>query len=309
MQREFSFPLPNGWFQVAYSDELAVGQLERLSYFGTELILFRGQDGRARVLDAYCPHLGAHIGYGGQVVGNAVRCPFHAWEYDGSGCCTRIPYAKRIPVNARVRSWPVDEKSGLILVYFHKDHADPQFEIPEIPEYHSAEWTDYFRKEFTVRSRNQELAENAVDPAHFKYVHRTAEVPKAEAWTEDHVFRAKLDYPIVMGDDVQYGKVDISAYGFGVGVSRFRGIVDTTVVIGGTPIDDDHVHQRMSFSIKKLDSEEATQGVGRAFVEEISRQFSEDMPIWENKTFWSRPVLCDGDGPIATLRKWGGQFH
>ena len=104
MRREFPFPLPNGWFQVAYSDELAVGEIKRLEYFGTSLVAFRGEDGRACVLDAHCPHLGAHIGHGGQVAGNSIRCPFHAWEFDGSGGCTRIPYAKRIPPRAQIRS-------------------------------------------------------------------------------------------------------------------------------------------------------------------------------------------------------------
>ena len=92
-------------------------------------------------------------------------------------------------------------------------------------------------------------------------------------------------------------------------MSRFRGIVDTTIVVGGTPIDDEYVHHRMSFMVKKLDTDEATQAVGHAFLEEISRQFTEDLPIWENKVFQDRPVLCDGDGPIATLRNWCQQFY
>ena len=55
---------------------------------------------------------------------------------------------------------------------------------------------------------------------------------------------------------MQYGKIDISAVGPGFGVTYFEGIVDTTVVVSGTPIDGDRVHQRMSFMIKKRESEE-----------------------------------------------------
>jgi hypothetical protein len=33
------------------------------------------------------------------------------------------------------------------------------------------------------------------------------------------------------------------------------------------------------------------------------------MPMWENKVYWDRPVLCDGDGPIATVRTWAQQFY
>ncbi|UCE86207.1 MAG: Rieske 2Fe-2S domain-containing protein [Deltaproteobacteria bacterium] len=309
VQRRFPFPLPNGWFQVAYSDELRPGEVQRAHYFGGELVLFRGEDGRARVLDAHCPHLGAHLGHGGRVVGNAIRCPFHAWEFDGDGRCVRVPYAKKVPPKAAIRAWTVDEKNGLVFVHFHKAGKPPAFAIPEVPEYASEEWTDYYRRDWVIRTCNQELAENSVDPAHFKYVHRTAEVPTAKAWAEGPVFRANLAYPIATGTGTLHGEIEIYAYGFGFGVTYFKGIVHTVVVISGTPIDEERVHQRLSFMVKKLDSEEATAGLGNAFVSEISRQFSEDIPIWENKVYWERPVLCDGDGPIGVLRRWGRQFY
>jgi 3-ketosteroid 9alpha-monooxygenase subunit A len=308
-QRNFSFPLPNGWFQVAYCDELEAGEVKKLRYFDQDWVLFRGENGEAALLEAYCPHLGAHLGVGGEVVGNHLRCPFHHWEFDQRGKCQKVPYAKRIPPKAKVGTTPVVEKNGLIMAWWHKGGEAPSWEVPEVEEVEDDTWTDYFRKEWVVRSRNQELAENSVDPVHFRYVHRTVEIPKAEAWTEGPVLRAKLSYPIGDGEALQHGDIDISVYGMGFGVTHFRGIVDTTVVISGTPVDEEYVHQRLSFMVKKRESEEATQGLGNAFVKEISRQFSEDMPIWETKTYWEAPVLCDGDGPIAVLRKWGKQFY
>lgn len=309
MQRDFPFGIPNGWFQVAYSDELAVGDVRALEYFSRALVMFRGEDGIARVFDAFCPHLGAHLGVGGTVVGSRLRCPFHAWEWDGHGRCARIPYAKRIPPKAAVRTWPVREQDGLVMVWYDREGREPFFDLPEVPEYASDEWTDYFRRDWVIRSRNQELAENIADPAHFRYVHRTDALPTARAWIEGPVLRVAMDYPISPDADVQHGSIDVHCYGFGFGVTRFTGIVDTTVVVSGTAIDDEHVHNRLSFMVKKRESEEATAGLGRAFVAEISRQFDEDLPIWENKAHWRRPLLCDGDGPIATLRKWGEQFY
>ena len=50
-------------------------------------------------------------------------------------------------------------------------------------------------------------------------------------------------------------------------------------------------------------------GVTRAFVAEIARQYSQDIPIWENKRFLPRPLLCDGDGPILELRRYFAQFY
>jgi hypothetical protein len=44
-------------------------------------------------------------------------------------------------------------------------------------------------------------------------------------------------------------------------------------------------------------------------VKEVNRQFTDDIPIWENKIYVDKPNLCDGDGPIARFRKWAQQFY
>mgnify|MGYP000650348235 FL=1 len=105
MTKRFPFhPYPNSWFVVAFSHELAPGGVMPLHYFGQELVLFRTEDGAARVLDAYCPHLGAHLGCGGVVQGNKLRCPFHGWQFAGeSGQCVEVPFAAKIPPRAGLR--------------------------------------------------------------------------------------------------------------------------------------------------------------------------------------------------------------
>ena len=100
-----------GWFAVAWSEDLAPGAVRSLRYFARDLVLFRSRGGAAHVLDAHCPHLGAHLG-GGSVEGDTLVCPFHGWRWDGAGQCAGIPYAKRIPPKARTRSWPVAEHGG-----------------------------------------------------------------------------------------------------------------------------------------------------------------------------------------------------
>jgi hypothetical protein len=41
----------------------------------------------------------------------------------------------------------------------------------------------------------------------------------------------------------------------------------------------------------------------------VTRQLEQDIPIWEHKVYFDRPVLCDGDGPIGLFRKWSRQFY
>lgn len=307
--RYYTPEIPNGWFQVAYSDELAPGAVMPLAYFGRQLVLFRTEAGEAKVLDGFCPHLGAHLGYGGKVDGDNIRCPFHAWEFDGAGTCTKVPYAQKIPPKAKLRAWPVREFAGLILVWHHATDEAPAWELPEIPEYGNDDWTDYERKRWTIRTRNQEMAENAVDSAHFRYVHGTTNMPTSQAEVHGHILRVFSSTGMETPRGPVAGSVESLSYGFGFGTVRFKGVVETVLVSSVTPIDGERVDVRFSFSIKKLGGADVTRGVGAAFIGEVSRQLEQDIPIWENKTQWERPVLCDGDGPVGLFRKWCRQFY
>ena len=41
----FPMPIPFGWFGVGYSDELAVGEVRAVHYFGRDLVLFSKRTG------------------------------------------------------------------------------------------------------------------------------------------------------------------------------------------------------------------------------------------------------------------------
>src|SRR5690348_7814461 len=92
---------PNGWYQVAYTDELPARAVRTLRYFGRDLVAWRDDAGAAHVMDAYCPHLGAHLGHGGVVEGDSLRCPFHGWRFGGEGACVAIPGGLKIPPKAK----------------------------------------------------------------------------------------------------------------------------------------------------------------------------------------------------------------
>lgn len=80
---------PNGWFRVCASNELKVGESKFVKLNGRHVAAFRGEDGIAYVLHAYCSHMGANLGIGGKVKWNScIECPFHGWTFDGkTGTC------------------------------------------------------------------------------------------------------------------------------------------------------------------------------------------------------------------------------
>ncbi len=306
------FPIPRyptGWFQVAWSHEIEPGQVTPIEAFGQALVAFRTEGGQVSVLDAYCPHLGAHLGHGGEVDGEDLVCPFHAWRFSGDGACTGIPYATKIPPKAKIPCWPVHEVNGLVMVWHDIDKGPPRWAIPALPEFSgSDEWAEPRHRTWRIRTHNQEMAENIVDTAHFKYLHGTVNFPDAKVTADGHVFHMVSPTTMTTPGGQVEGQVESISQGFGFATNRFTGLVETLLIGAVTPIDEEDVQVRFSFTVKKVGGRDITKGVGKAFVAEISRQLEQDKPVWEHKVYFERPLLCDGDGPFMLLRRWGRQF-
>jgi hypothetical protein len=104
------------------------------------------------------------------------------------------------------------------------------------------------------------------------------------------------------------GSAEVTTHGFGFSVVRLRLLSEIITIATVTPVDDEYLDARFAFTVKKLDDPELTELVVHQVVDDVARQVEEDSVIWENKKYLERPVLCDGDGPIALYRKWARQF-
>lgn len=311
-ERGIDLPMPFGWFVVGYSDELGVGQVKPLRYFGQELVMWRGEDNQVRVLEAYCRHLGAHLGYGGRVQGNDIECPFHAWQYNGEGCVTKIPYAKIIPPQAKhpcLRSWPVVERNRFIWAWYHPMKAAPSFEVDALAETSDPQWSDYEKHEWMVHGPLQTMAENGVDSAHFKYIHGTATMPdydfKFDGVRRSASVNAKLGTPRGEVD----GTISYGTVGAGQAWTRFTGICETLMVAGITPVAPDLTHIRFAFTQMKSQASGDRAGVSRALIRDICKQLDQDKVVWDRQMYRKQPLMCDGDGPIMGFRKYYSQFY
>ncbi|MCU0267241.1 MAG: Rieske 2Fe-2S domain-containing protein [Acidimicrobiales bacterium] len=307
----FPFPIPFGWFQVAWSADLQPGDVRPLYYFGRDLVLWRDAEGTAHVQDAICPHLGAHLGHGGHVEQCNLQCPFHGWLFDGEGRNVEIPYAERPNGKARLRTYPVLDRNGLVLAWYHPEQAPPMWDIPEIPEFNDPQhFSPLVGRSFDIPAAWQEIAENQVDVAHFRYVHNTDIIPEvAEYTTEGHMafLRSTQKFPTPRG--VVDGRIDVDTYNPGFGVIRFSGIVDTVLMGCCTPVTAEECQLRFTFTVRRFDDAAFTSAVGDAFVEEVSRQVQEDIPIWKHKGHVTVPALAATDGPYLQFRKWASQFY
>ncbi len=309
-ERNLDIGFAFGWYPMMLSAELAIGEVKPLRYFGQELAIWRGEDGRVRMLNAICKHLGAHMGHGGKVSGNYLECPFHAWRYDGEeGAVKEIPYSPSIPPRVQKQCkdiWPVVEANRLIWAWYHPEGVAPLYEVAHLPECSDPEWTEFDMTEWSIWGSLQNIAENSVDFAHFQYIHGTAELPEAELFWGEYdragIVRAQMGTPRGMVD----GVITSKSVGPGQSWVRFEGICETLLVACLTPVDEDHVHVRYFYTQPK-NSESS--GVARAIIADVNKQMDQDKVVWDRQTFMYKPIICEGDGPIAKFRMFYSKYY
>ncbi len=304
--------MPDGWFGVAHSEDIAVGEVTTLQTLGRELVAFRGDDGDVRVFDAHCPHLGAHLGVGGKVCGDGIVCPFHGWRFDGGGKVVEVPFLDRQPPRITANTWDVRERDGLIFVWHHAAGAPPSYDVTPYRG-DGKTWTPWRVTTHRVRIGLQDLSENIIDRSHFFTVHDM--VPP-----DNTLFDVGFDGPTMVAD--QYVRVTaVAESGFevharttlnGPGIAAVEvqeGGLDMLTYITQTPIDEEITEITIHFSMVALDDQAATDAIAQLNDQVTNEQFTQDVPIWENKIYRDRPPLTMVDGPVAQYRRWFRQFY
>lgn len=297
-----------GWYLISWSRDLQPGAVLPLRYFGEDYVLYRGHDGVAVLLDAHCPHLGAHLGHGGRVEGTEIVCPFHAWRFGASGRCTEVPYASRIPPRAALGTYRVQEHSGMILAYFDPKGSEPEYEVPPIEEMEHPAWTPLQQAQIEIATHPREVIENIADLAHFMPVHNTL--------IDD--FKVIIDGPRATQRSLGRGHnlagepipvVSTATYhGPAVQLTRLQWAYDMVLINAHIPIEANKLLLRFGVILKAGEGVTLPPEVLEAHVAAARNGYFEDVAIWENKCWRDHPILADGDGPITEVRKWYSSF-
>lgn len=302
-------PFPESWYRVASSDEVPRGTVLARRAFAQELICWRGDNGGAHVSSAFCAHLGAHIGHGGFVEGDAVVCPFHQWRYDGDGRNVRIPYRDKPQPSARLEVFPTVEANGHVLAWYSPERRAPSWQPPHLAE---ADDPDYLRIEedsYTIRSHVQELFENTVDIAHFQFVHGVSGFGSVELLQDGPMLRAIASVTMrTPRGDVQ-GAVESELWGLGLDIVRQRGVGEARTIFSATPVEEGLVDARYTFFVPRDPETGEPSRYGQGLMREFRRQITQDIPIWEHKMYRPQPRLAMGEGPIVDFRRWTEQFY
>ncbi|AKG22792.1 aromatic ring-hydroxylating dioxygenase subunit alpha, partial [Calothrix sp. 336/3] len=155
-----------GWYWVIPSRELHIQQIKAVNFLGKELAIYRTQDGKIIAVDAYCPHMGAHLAEG-KVDGEGIRCFFHNWKFASDGTCVEVPcMGAALPV--KIKTWHTVEKYGLIWIWTGET---PHQSLPFVPELAEEECDFAFGSRFQKNCHPNVLMINAIDAHHFNTVH------------------------------------------------------------------------------------------------------------------------------------------
>ncbi|MDX2170454.1 MAG: Rieske 2Fe-2S domain-containing protein [Deltaproteobacteria bacterium] len=317
-------PYPSGWYVLAFARELPPGGVLTRWLGGRELVLFRTASGRIGAIDAYCPHLGGHLGRGGRVEGETLRCPFHGFRFDGGGRCVATGYDSKPPPNASTRSVEVREVNEMLLAYHDVDGRPPTWEVPPVD---ARDWSRPYFRRFELEAHPQETTENSVDLGHFAHVHGYRDVrmlrdvivdgpylstsyaafrpmPLIGRWVEfDFQFETRIH-------GLGYSMVEVTVRGFDI---RAR------LWVLPSPIDGERIQLYLAASgsgrddvhrlLRLLPARLRANAVGIGLLVALAYDAQQDFDIWQHKRYVHPPALALGDGPIGKYRTWAAQFY
>jgi phenylpropionate dioxygenase-like ring-hydroxylating dioxygenase large terminal subunit len=316
---------PTGWFQVAWSDEVGIGDVHVMKYFDQEMIAWRSESGQVTVMDAYCEHLGAHLGFGGTVQGEVLQCPFHGWQWNQQGRNVCIPYESRPNRGRRVRTYPVTERNSSIYIWHDIGYREPFFDAPDVFASFgdgSSEGDYYPQQRMVERGKEmhpQYVLENGVDFAHFKYVHGTPINPVFTRHDFDEPV-SYVDFTITFdGDDGQRiedvdSGVEAINGGLGIAVTKSWGMIDNRTISAITPVDEFTSDIRFMVYIGKPKREvrdaERARIKAEEFGAEVIRQFRQDVHIWAHQRYSDPPALASSElAGFTAIRTWALKFY
>ena len=159
------------WQPLALSEELPQGGAPHaVRIMGEDLVLFRDEKGRPGLLGLHCAHRGTDLSYG-RIEGGGLRCLYHGWLYDISGCILEQPGepgggAHRDAI--RQLAYPCQEAGGVVFTYMGPGEPPllPNYEFLTVPEPQRTVTKILYRCNYLQGN------EGNIDPVHLSFLHQ-----------------------------------------------------------------------------------------------------------------------------------------
>ena len=291
------------WYAIARSDEVGMGEVIGRDFLDGRAIAYRGENGQAVVMNAYCRHLGADLSMG-KVFGNDIRCAFHHWQYGPDGACTKIPASEKIPKAAKMFKYPTVEKWGLIWAF---NGATPLFDVPEFVDYAEPDLDLRTAEAFDLPVEPWVPFTNSMDFQHLRVLHGLKIECDPDA-IDVGDYRIQYD---VRFEDPNLGVFDQRIRVTGTNTIALAGRLNGMTILSmatGTPTPDGRTHGWSVTATPKAEGSDAEREqrlqIGEAF---FKRLIDEDTPIMQTIRFHDG-LLIDADRALARFLQYVRRF-
>ena len=316
-------PFPDGWYVLELASDLRKEQLIEKTWMGKEIVVWRDRDGAVCVADAFCPHLGSHLGpsVGGMVRDGKLVCPFHGFEYDVSGKCVGARDAPP-PRSARLKLYEVAEVNGYIFAYWDNAGRAPEWHVPDVcPD----GWEGRVLKRLRLRAHPQTTTENSVDLCHLAHVHGYRELKQREPTkiegpflSSSYEFRKGILTPGLQRLEM-WTAIDVGVWGLGISTVEVHGLepsIEVRLWIMATPVDGDHIDYSLAVDpgdasrwFRMLPAFIRQRVVPKVLLNDLVLEVGRDAEIWSRQLYQPKPVLSRADGDLFRFRRYCEQFY
>jgi 3-ketosteroid 9alpha-monooxygenase subunit A len=295
-----------GWMLLAFTGELE-HEVMPATVGDRPMMVLRDGD-RIRVADATCPHRGAHLGYGGVLSGEVVKCPFHGRLIavgDAAGGRHRVREYRTVVVGGAVFVL-LDARheygfEGVVTALGRTHEVVPGFVMPArvSPEY---------------------VIENVFDAEHFESIHKVSGAPDLRLQRGAHgelaiegTLRTRLP------NAWQDGAVDAG----GVATRFYARVFSSTLVLtelgaasnpyvvvtGATPTPGGCVI-RVAAAVPAGDGgTPPAPDLVRALLTDSRTAFEQDLVVWEHLVPGAPQNLDERDDAVRQFREFCRQFE
>ncbi|WP_317929544.1 aromatic ring-hydroxylating dioxygenase subunit alpha [Halioxenophilus sp. WMMB6] len=157
------------WYVAALSSECADKPLAR-TLLNHPIVMFRDGAGVVHALEDRCCHRSLPLS-AGTIEEQGIRCGYHGMLFNGEGRCLEVPGQSTVPPRAKVKNFPVQERDGIVWIWFGYDQqAAPNGDAPSYPVHTSGEYV-WGGDAFHYDAPYQLIHDNLLDLSHLGYVH------------------------------------------------------------------------------------------------------------------------------------------
>ena len=163
--------LRNAWYVAATKAEVADKLVARTIMNEPVVVFFNGR-GEVCALEDRCCHRGAPLSLG-CATETGIQCGYHGMMFERDGSCSHIPGQTKIPRNAKVKSYPVQQKGDYVWIWMGDPQAADAAGIADYPPDDPVAWPRA-NDMLHLRASYVMVLENLMDLSHLSYLHKSS---------------------------------------------------------------------------------------------------------------------------------------